>query len=62
MTIYTEFTAIFWRIHFALTALQGENNDPKNYDTINDALSDMLIIFYTDYAAKTDIQNFMELN
>lgn len=29
---------------------------------INDSLSDLLMIFYPDYAAKTDMQNYMELN
>ncbi|CAD8120276.1 unnamed protein product [Paramecium sonneborni] len=62
--IFTDFSNIYWKLHFAIIDLKQslEKDSSKHYETINDALSDMLVIFYPDYAAKSDMQMFMEIN
>ncbi|CAD8112241.1 unnamed protein product [Paramecium sonneborni] len=63
-TIFTDFSNIYWKLHFAIIDLKQslEKDSSKHYETINDALSDILVIFYSDYAAKSDMQMFMEIN
>nr|CAR82067.1 TPA: calcium release channel IV1b [Paramecium tetraurelia] len=62
--IFTDFSNIYWKLHFAIIDLKSslEKDSSKHYETINDALSDMLVIFFPDYAAKSDMQMFMEIN
>ncbi|CAD8205015.1 unnamed protein product [Paramecium pentaurelia] len=62
--IFTDFSNIYWKLHFAIIDLKEslEKDSSKHYESINDALSDMLVIFFPDYAAKSDMQMFMEIN
>ena len=60
---------MFWRVHLALVSLDGgreardgalspsgvDERKVRSYDTINDSLSDLLLIFYPTYSAKSDI-------
>lgn len=56
-SISREFSNIYWKLHFAVINLKKslEQDSQKNYESINDALSDILVIVYPDYAARSDM-------
>ncbi|CAD8123813.1 unnamed protein product [Paramecium sonneborni] len=54
--IFNDFSNIYWKLHFAsIDLIQSlERDSSQYYETINDVLSEILLIFFPNYAPKSD--------